>query len=252
MMKYLAVFFILLLSLTGCTREEEVLLPQRPNKPGLYAIANEIFGLPKTLFFRFEQTSSYKAYIDNKYLTDRITTDFFAYNFLNRDLGNLTWHDIPLTFRANHYFGRSERSDSLLGRFRTLSHEGKGLDFPSFSREMYSPHPMYFTIEGLTLDFKVDTMKGFTVKWVVDSLLPPDNPVLIYSEYDFMGVQKNFVDTVSEWDGQYDYSPLLLTMNQKKSLKLYLARGISYRDTIGTRTAGYSFIHFGEIDLTIK
>ncbi len=251
-MRQLAIFFIFLFSVAGCSRKEEVLLPSRPDKPGIYSMANELFGLPKTLFFRFEQSSLYRAYIDNKYLTDRISTEFYAYNFLNRDLGSLTWHDVPMKFRANNYFGRSDRSDSLLGWNRTISHEANSLELASFTRELYAPLPMYFTIEDLTLDLKVDTLKGFTLKWMVDSLLPPDNPLLIYSEFDFMGQPKTFADTISEWDGQYYYSPLLLTMNQKKSLKLYMARGVSYRDTIGTRTSGFSFIHVGVIDLTIK
>ncbi|MFN3951665.1 MAG: hypothetical protein ACK4KT_04580 [Thermaurantimonas sp.] len=251
-MRQFAIFFTLLFNVAGCSREEEVLLPLRPDKPGIYSMADELFGLPKPIFFRFEQSSTYKAYIDNSYNTDRINTEFYAYNFLNRDLGSLSWHDVPMRFRANHYYGRSDRSDSLLGRNRALSHKSNSLELVSFTRELYSPLPMFFTIEGLTLDFKVDTLKGFTVKWVVDSLLPPDNPLLIYSEFDFMGQPKTFADTLSEWDGQYDYSPLLLTMNQKKSLKLYLARGVSYRDTIGTRTAGFSFIHFGVADLTLK
>lgn len=251
-MRCLHLLVLSLIVMGGCVREEGILIPSRPEKPGIVPLANEIFGIPKTLFFRFEQTSNYKAYIDNKYLTDRIYTEVYAYNFLNKDLGDLTWHNIPMVFRGNHYFGQLVRSDSILGGLFTLDHKANGLELPSFSYPIYSPKPMFFTVEGLTLDFKVDTIKGFTVVWPVDSNLPPDNPILIYSEFDFMGQPKTFADTLSEWDGQYDYSPLLLTMNQKKSLKLYMARGVSYRDTIGTRPAGFSFIHFGEIDLNIK
>ncbi|MFN4299496.1 MAG: hypothetical protein ACK4EX_07170 [Thermaurantimonas sp.] len=251
-MKKLFPFVVFIAITAGCSRDEQPILPPRPEQAGIVSLATQIFGIPKTLFFRFEQTSTYKAYIDNKYLTDRLNTEFFAYNFKNQHLGDLTWHNVPLAFRANHYYGRSTRSDSLLGRSRNLVHESNSLDLPSFVYSLYTPKPMFFVIDGLTLDNKVDTMKGFTVKWPVDSTLPQNNPVLLYAEYDVQGQPTTFADTLAEWDGQYDYSPLLLSQNQRKKLKLYMARGTTYRDTIGTRTAGFSFIHYGEIELDIK
>lgn len=251
-MKHSFVYAAIIILVAGCMRDEELLLPTRPAQPGIMAISNEVFGLPRSLFFRFEQTSMYTADVDNKYVVNRLHTDFYAYNFLNRDLGQLIWHDVPMSFRVNHYFGRTVRTDSLHGRIRDLSHEANGAELPSFVYPLYAPMPMFFTIEGLTLDFKVDTIKGFTVKWPVDSFLPPANPIILYTEFDVQGQPMTYTDTLAEWDGQYDYSPLLLTMNQNKKLKLYMARGINYRDTIGTRTAGFSFIHYGQIDLTIK
>lgn len=251
-MKKLLPIVVLLATIIACSRDEQPLLPPRPEQPGIVRLASQLFGVPKTLFFRFEQWSTYKAYIDNKYLTDRLNTEFYAYNFTNQNLGDLTWHDVPMVFRANHYYGRSVRSDSLLGQSRNLLLDSKSPEWPSFIYPLYSPKPMFFTIEGLTLDNKVDTIKGFTIVWPIDSTLPPDNPLLLYAEYDIQGQQTTFTDTLAEWDGQYDYSPLLLTQNQRKKLTLYLARGITYRDTIATRTAGFSFIHFGQIELDIK
>ncbi|GCD77445.1 hypothetical protein JCM31826_09270 [Thermaurantimonas aggregans] len=251
-MKKFIPYLVLLILGMACSRDEQPILPPRPEQPGIVSLANKIFGLPKTLFFRFEQWSTYKAYIDNKYLTDRLNTEFYAYNFTNQNLGDLIWHDVPMVFRANHYYGNSLRSDSLLGYSRALTHQANSLEWPSFIYSLYAPKPMFFTIEGLTLDYKVDTIQGFTIKWPVDSALPQDNPLLLFAEFDVQGQPATFADTLAEWDGQYDYSPLLLTQNQKKKIKLYLARGTSNLDTIGTRTAGFSFIHFGEIELDIK
>lgn len=251
-MKKLFAPFIALFVMMSCSREER---PQPPNTPppsGIASIAHSLFDLPRTLDFRFEQSSTYRAATDNLYQPSRLSTDFFAYNFQNRFIGELLWHTTPLAFRLNHYYGNLLKSDSLTGHQRILSLESTDQNFPSFLYPLYAPMPMFFAVEGLTQEKKVDTLEGFTIIWPIDSMLPANNPVLLYTEFDIMGADHFFVDTLAEWDGEYYYPPTFLFFNKKKKIKVHLARGTTHIDTIGTKTAGFKFVHFGELTLDIR
>lgn len=251
-MRKLIVSSIFLSVMFACKRDDVSQFPDVPPPSGITVIAHSVFDLPRTLDFRFEQSSFYRAATDNLYQTDRLSTEFFAYNLQNRYIGELMWHSTPLVFRLNHYYGNLQRSDSLTGALRILTLESVNQNFSSFKHPLYAPKPMYFTIEGLTQERKIDTLEGFTILWPIDSMLPPNNPVILFTEFDVMGANQFFVDTLAEWDGEYFYPPSYLFFNKKKKIKVQLARGSAQIDTIGTRTAGFKFVHIGEITLEIR